>query len=1123
MYPYNTRAFTLPEAITVPLQGGLDLVSPKAGGTPSTLQECYNYETADYPGYKQARGIAVYNGLLSKIPTRIYRGLDTGAAISGTHTLKVGGVYTVQNPDVNTRNMGVYKIKVLSTVIDVDAPPDGYVYFQVLQGKFDDSGDSGSNITLDLPSGSTTLISVTEIALTDFSSDLHEVVAPALGNILESTIPGEGRLNGMFIHKDKLYAARETPREWIIEFNGADTTFESLLQKDQPITLIYTTVFRPGAGVPVTDGALAGRIMKYHVTDGTFAGGDAQGFVKLLEYQYNPDNYTDASSFIQMGFYEIESWQGGNSITNGASDSAKVSIVSGEHAIYEHNTAGSSLFTTSKAENAESDIVWQEVDLGKEIEFFEGAVKPNTALTLDLTTEIQDSNRRTVVRAPTDSDGGSGFGNPVVPGYSSAWINHANALADNSSIAEVSVRTATGDTWHRSEHLTLTNPGFIIDRNTSITGVSVSVRHRQTSTLTNTNSRLSHVRLLGVGASGIKSDLTNLGSSASTVTVGGEDDGWGNADFNREAIASSDFGVEIGYQVRKTSAGSGVITVGVEYVEMTVHFSDGTERVFFWDGSNDIAEAKVVSWFRREGLWSDSTAEGIMTIYDLDVYEETGTTPPAGSTVPPEANGVSLSVENSLPAKPSTDVGTSYVPTSNPTSIEIRNAPNGSGAVLAKTDGSVKEVYLPSSAQMIEEDSKMQTITANFFFNKNGEATYGVTGAGPAFLYNGKYFAHIRLPVPAELDKPRHIAEHSKHLVLASKTGELFVSVVGEPTNFGGIDGASSWGFGDTITGLAGLYGNGLGVFCKGSIHALIGNSILSFTTQVISKATGAIEYTVTNMGQPIYCDERGVATITASQNYGDFDWGRVSRFVSPWLQERLKASYGVEPSELSISAVLPVRSSGQYKMFFNDGYILTLTLNADGAGTPEFTIQNYRNCGCDAIGTELGNPLVPTACVSDITDSGEEIVAWGDSGGDIYILQDDITGIWRQEGIINYQCYITLNPIDANLPHTSLRYNEVIFHGNVPGKKELVFSSGTNYLLPEAGTTTVTRTFGQTSNSVSTTLIPAKVHTHLPNMTDGFSVKVASVGNGEPCHYLQAVTYRVSSGTDKDNAPRNL
>lgn len=1122
MYDTNLRAFQMPEAITIPLQGGLDLVSPKAGGTPSTLAECYNYETADYPGYKQARGISVYSGLLKKIPARIYRAVDTSAAISGSHNLFKGAKYDVQNPDNNLLNMGVKKIQVLGTVIDTVTPPDGYVYFQILDGTFEDSGDSGSNITVVRPGGSTTLVSVQEVSLTDFSSDLHGIVSEALGNIGESRIPGSGRLNGMFVHKDRIYAARETPREWIIEFESAGPDFETFLQKDQPIALIYSNN-RPGFGVPVSEGALAGRIMAYHVTDGSFAGGDATGFVKLLEYANDASNYEDPAT-LGMGFYEIQSWVGGGGTTNGLPAIAQVVDDGTDYAIYQHNDAGSSLFTTSIADAPESEIVWEEVDLGKELEFFDGAIRPATALTLDLTEDIEGENRRTIVQAPTDVDGGTGFGNPVLPGFSSPWSDPADAIADNSDDANVTVRTGTnGTTWHGSEKLKLTNPGIIIDRNTAITGVSVTVRHKQVTSTTNNESRLSHVRLLGVGLSAVKQDLTLLTNSATTVTIGGEDDGWGNADFNREAIAAEEFGVELGYQVRKTTVGSGTIEVGVEYVEITVHFTDGTERIFFYDGVNDVAEAKLVSWFRRKGLWTDGDAEGIMTIYDLNVYDETGTTPPSGSTVPPEQNGSSLFTENSMPAANTTDVGSSYVATTNASVLEIRNAPNGSGAVLAKTNGDVKEVYLPSSAAMIEEQSQMQTIIANFFFNKNGEAVYGVTGAGPAFLYNGKYFVNIRLPVPAELDKPRHVAEHSKHLALATKSGEIFVSVVGQPTNFGGIDGASSWGFGDTVTGLTGLYGNGLGVFCKGSIHALIGNSILSFTTQIISKSTGAIEYTVTNMGQPIYCDERGVATITASQNYGDFDWGRISRFVSPWLQERLKASYGAEPASIGISGVMPVRSSGQYKMFFNDGNILTLTLNADGAGTPEFTVQNYRNCACDAIGTEVGNPLVPTCIVSQITEDGEEIAAWGDSNGDIFILQDDITGIWGQDEIVNYQCYVVLNPIDAGLPHMNMRYNEVIIHGMVPGKKTLTFSSGTNYLLPEPDTTEITRIFGRDSNLVSTTLIPAKVHAHLPNITDGFSTKIASVGNGEPSHYLQAVTYNVGSGSNRDRAPRNL
>lgn len=251
---------------------------------------------------------------------------------------------------------------------------------------------------------------------------------------------------------------------------------------------------------------------------------------------------------------------------------------------------------------------------------------------------------------------------------------------------------------------------------------------------------------------------------------------------------------------------------------------------------------------------------------------------------------------------------------------------------------------LPGLPLLKANKSRYEMKTSNFYGSDDMEAVYGVNGAGRAFIFDGTYLSHVWTQLDANLDKPRHVANHAQHLALGFENGSVVFSVPGEPANFLGIEGASEVAVGDSVTGLMELKGSTLGVFCEQSVRAIVGTVAEDFQAQIVAPNTGCIEYTLADCGFPVYADARGISTLEASEKYGDFMGVRLSAKVSPWLLPRLRTSVLGYNNSAGVACALPIREKNQYRLFFNDGNILTMTFisNPEGGTSIGFTTQKY-------------------------------------------------------------------------------------------------------------------------------------------------------------------------------------
>lgn len=306
--------------------------------------------------------------------------------------------------------------------------------------------------------------------------------------------------------------------------------------------------------------------------------------------------------------------------------------------------------------------------------------------------------------------------------------------------------------------------------------------------------------------------------------------------------------------------------------------------------------------------------------------------------------------------------------------------------VVGQVTSTMVFAALEGLANLENANSRYEFISANFYATEALKAMYGVSGAGRAFYYDKTNFYKIN--TLAAVDTPRHLANHLGHLALGYSAGSVLLSVVGQPWNFSGVDGAAELAVGDRLTGLAVLQGVTLGVFCAQSVWSIAGSVVDSFQTQILVPDEGCIEYSLVIMGQPIFTSNWGVTTLEQSDKYGDFVGNRLSKKINKWLLPRIVDRKSGQPLSMGVLCAFPVRAKNQYRLVLRDGTVVTMTMTQEGP--PAFTTQVY-NWYDDV---DASYSVKPLAVSSEIDDLGRERIhfsTWdADDGAGEYVYELD-------------------------------------------------------------------------------------------------------------------------------------
>jgi hypothetical protein len=345
-----------------------------------------------------------------------------------------------------------------------------------------------------------------------------------------------------------------------------------------------------------------------------------------------------------------------------------------------------------------------------------------------------------------------------------------------------------------------------------------------------------------------------------------------------------------------------------------------------------VAEASAVWYYKEKGDWETNDASGILTVYDLNIPTEVGS------------------------------------------GLQIRSDPAGAGTLYALTASAASRVYMPSSKDLVRNEARYEWLIANFTRSVVFEQLLGVSGCGPAFSFDGKYFIRIRTGLSKALDRPRHLAEHNFQLALGYSFGDVAFSDLGYAESFSAVfdgsspaslnpdfaGGSTTVSLADPVYGMLRLPEQSMAVFCDNSIRRISGAGGV-FTEQTVRAGHGIIEYTARNVnGMVVFTDSLGVMRLRPTDLFGQLLPQYVSAPVAEIVSESEASSLsGPRPKPLF---AMPFNNKNQYRLYFNDGSYLAMTM-VGSEMEPQFWIGQYDFVPfCVGIGVHSDNTQVQFA-----------------------------------------------------------------------------------------------------------------------------------------------------------------
>ena len=909
----------------VPLVGGLDLVSPRFFVTPGTLADCLNYETYSISGYSVVEGIQRYDGTypcFARDWVVAVRSSGTGNFSPGEY-LKIGSTYFGQTIYWDSTN-GILHYLILN---------------QAAAPKIGDTITGNAGATLVASTGGIKRASVYYTDMSDFLEQqrvIYETARSAKSAIFPYVSYAKNIIpHGLHWYKGHLYAIADN---FQITF---DTGTSQVFPGDK-IALF---------GLP---GAV---VLSVNVVSGAWSSGDAAGTMVI---RFLP-GWTPA--LISLGSQDIIRPNGATATTTISGAFSITDLMSPSsptaglfYAPYDDDFQTSQQINDTAQNLVNFGVPWVAADMGWEIQF----------TTDDTTTGAAP---QTVFRGNFGSDAFSGTSS--VTGVASAETLDSTASVTH-PLAGVSVTNPAATALHvvlgDSNTATYVTPGTVsapsdivtayasvtgftnvsnIPDAAIITGIEVTGNFSTSGTVTaDYNFTLVGSQLAGQTPTTKTASIP--ASFGSTVTLGGDGDLWGLTLSAPNLLAAvrddSTFGLRFNaHQIVASAVGDSRLrdlSIKVYYkTPITAYYAH--DPVSGMDLQIGIPYYHLTKGQFNPGVDQTLWATGSMSIYDITPLDTDGTAPNSTSWT----------------------IGTGW---------ELRSARHGSCDLIAKFSSQMEAATLPAKADMDNAYTRFEIITANYYANADWVAMYGVDGVGPSWQYDGYYFYNVYTALNKTEDTPTHIAYHRNYAVLGYANGQIVVSVPGSPTDFIPEDGATLYPFGQRITGLLSLNGTALGVFCESSIYALTGDVLLASdnnnaVSQVISPYSGAKEYAVIDCGIPLFADFRGISTIDATNKYGDFENGRVSYQITPFLIDRVNDRFAYQATAQDIAFAFIVRNKNQARFVCKDGTIITICLPVGDRGY-EFTLQKYVN-------NSTLDTMVPVAIAVGTSKSGRDLL----------------------------------------------------------------------------------------------------------------------------------------------------
>ena len=159
-----------------------------------------------------------------------------------------------------------------------------------------------------------------------------------------------------------------------------------------------------------------------------------------------------------------------------------------------------------------------------------------------------------------------------------------------------------------------------------------------------------------------------------------------------------------------------------------------------------------------------------------------------------------------------------------------------------------------------------------------------------------------------------------------------------------------------------------LGVFARNLIKKLAGSSSLDWEMRPHHRHRRLSGSVQDNTGNAIFLDDKGLTTLQATQNFGDFEPAIMSKNVRTTLNAKMTQVVGSRMA----------KETNQYRLYFSDGMALRCSImSGNPVLTPKdvsFSISQYDH--------------VPTCFAAGIMSDGREHKFMGTSDG--YVMEED-------------------------------------------------------------------------------------------------------------------------------------
>lgn len=932
--------------VVVPLKGGLDLITSRFLTQPGTLQDCLNYETYGTNGYTRIDGFQRYDGSFSCYSRDWLIAVDAGGG-SGTFTV---GEYLLNGTDL------------FGICVYWDST-NRILHYLLSDSVF--APNAGDTITGDV-SGATVTTTISGIKqASEYYSDMDSFISQQ--NLIYSNarsnkkgiypyVSQEKNIipHGMHWFNGKLYAIID---HYKIQFSTGG-----------PNPILPGDHIRVGTGGTRRDAI----VLDVNRVSGAWTDSNAAGYM-LIKVTSSADN-----TFSVTGAITLIRPNGATATTtiNNAAVLVDYQLVDSNwgagiyYALADNDVIpASSIDATTRAADLTSKR-WKPLDMGWELSFRTDSTTTGSGISTlfrstTLSATLADLATNSLVA--TSQSYGSGcsdaspFGSTTTTKPVAAPLS--STLGDGSDLTWVEARgIASGYDrigWSVIKGFNISLPSDAIP-----TGIRLTVRAAPNGT--GFAGRIT-AQLAGdtlgtlVTSLPIHSAYTSTSSTTpADILVGGVSDLWGMEGLTASQIISIFTDPNFGFTLSIINSSTTITDLIQLYgVTLTVFYRANVSQYYAFDPiSKQDLSIKIPYYALFSGSFnpgSGTPGEGVLVAYDVTPLDSTG-------------GGALATTHWSIEA------GWQLRTARSPDGV------TGGGSLIAIFSSGMKAQMLPCRSLMKNNRLQYEIITANFYANKDWISFYGVSGLSPAFTYDGFYFYKFYTAFPKTEDTPQHICYHRNHLCLGYENGQVVVSLPGDPLNYNPILGSTSYPVGDPITNLLSLNGTALGIFAQQSIHALTGTVLIATADndanlQIISPYSGAIAYSAVDCGSTLYADHRGISTIEATQKYGDFDNGKLSYKVSPFLQDRVTDRFAYQSTNQSLLFAKAIRNKNQCRYYFSDGFVLTCSLPLDvRSDAYEINRSNYEFTKQKYVNSSSSDCLVPVAMCTGTSKQGRDL-----------------------------------------------------------------------------------------------------------------------------------------------------